>query len=388
LSRRGRVAPRLVGVVAVALAAVGGVASSASAAGTVAIEPREVEFGVLLPRVKEDRSITVRNLGPDAVQLADIYLVGDVDPFDFVDGSCDVDVVLPPNGQCDLTMRFAPSAAGDFQAALVIEGGLDDEPAVASLTGRSRPPGKLVATPGAIRFGTVPLGTTSAAQHVQVYNDGGSSIPNVRVTAGRPFAVSNGCGTEIQPLTTCEIAVSFTPDLFTIWTSEGAAQSTDLVIESSLGFRQRLKVPMSATVVRQSGKPYPSRQELSQALKADMRRMSGAAIRKVRGGSARSFKLPRFRGGPHGTIELTMRARVGKRWAIIAATDSTLDWDESERLRLRLTKTGRRVLRGANRVRVKTVVRFQATEPAILGVLKVHGRATVRPVTDAEKKRR
>jgi hypothetical protein len=361
-------------------------ASSASAAGHVVIEPSEVDFGVLVPTANESRSVTVRNLGPDAVQIADIYLAGDVDPFDFLDGSCDVDLVLPAGGQCDLTLGFDPAGTGDFQAVLVVEGGPEDEPAVAPVKGRSRLPGKLVVTPGAINFGAVRLGTTSPAQRIQIHNDGGSPIRNVLVTARKPFAVSNGCGTEIQPLATCEITASFTPDLFTIWTSEGAAQSSDLVIDRNFGYGQRVKVPMRAFVVRQSGKPYPSRLDLARSLKADMRRMSTTAVRKVRGGPTRSFKLPRFRGGPHGSLKLTMRARVGKRWVVVASTESTLDWDESERLRLRLTKTGRELLRGPSRIRVKTVARFQATESSILGVLTVSKRATVLPVTSATKR--
>lgn len=397
MSRWVRVALRLACLVAVALSVVGLTASSASAAGTLAIEPGEASFGVLRPGKDDSRTLTVRNMGPDSVQISDIYIFGDVDPFDFLAGSCDLGVTLPAAGECSLTLEFAPVEAGDFEAVLVAEGD-GDESGVATLTGRSRPPGKLVAIPSFVDFGGVRPNAVNAPQTIRLHNDGGTPIDirSISAVGDGTNIVSNGCGNELAPLATCEVLVVFRPVPYTIAiaTSERAIQSSDLWI-SAYAWDQfpvrnlQLKVPMRATVLKPSGKPYPSKQELAEYLRGSLSRMASAAIRSARGGPARPLWL-RFPGhGLDGKLGLTLRAHVGKRWVAIANDATAVHRDAGARFSFQLMKKGKRLLRAGKPVRVKAETRFTATDRFVLdAAIEATEQAKVKPAKPKKKRKR
>lgn len=393
MSGSDRVVRRFLCIALATVAAILLTTSNAVAAGELAIEPGEVSFGVLLPGKYDSKSLTVRNTGPDSVQLSDIYIAGDVDPFEFLGGSCDLGTMLPADGECTLTLMFAPADAGDFEVALIVEGGPGEEPAVATLTGRSRPPGTLVPSPSLVDFGAVRLDTVSAPRSVSIHNDGGTPIDIDIIYANGATIVSNGCGSKVEPLATCEVSMTFRPYAFSTWTSEKAIQTSELMIRA-LAWDQRpprrlkIAIPMRATALRTSGEPFPTRQELARSYREDLRRMTGASIRLVRGGPTRLLSLPRFRGGVHGRLGFTMRARVGKRWVVIARAVTAVDWKASAQLTFRLTKRGKRLLRGSEPTRIEATAHFRGTDRSIVDPVAETKRAKVKPVAEPKKKRK
>jgi hypothetical protein len=371
----------LAGLLALVTSAV--LASGASALSTLAVEPAEIDFGVRVPGSEANQSVTVRNLGPDAVALTDAVLIGDVDPFYFSGGSCELDVVMAANSECQLGLLFAPSLdeSGDYEVVLAVEAG-ENEPATARLSAKSRPPGQLVTSPASVDFGAVPVGATSSTQVVRVHNDGGSpiAIDSVWVN-GFHAIVSDGCGREVAPLATCDIGLAYRPTPGSV-TSERSAQPGTLEI-AALGWDQmpprrlRLSVPLRSTALMASGKPYPSQLELSSSIRSNLARLATAANRLVRGGPSRSLELPAFVNGPYGLLGVTMRGRVGKRWVSLANPTSMVQPESSVSLRFRLTKPARRVLKGAKPVRIEAIARFGASDRSI--VEAATKRATIRP---------
>lgn len=397
MSSLGRAALRLTCLTAVALIVLSA-ATSASAAGTLVVEPSEATF-VLPPGKADSRTVTVRNTGPDAVQISDIYFFGDVDPFDFLDGSCDLGLTLPTAGECSLELEFAPTDVGDSEVTLVVEGAPGDEPGTATFVGRSRPPGKIVVTPSSIDFGGVRMNSVSAPQAVRLHNDGGTPIEIGWIGAtgdigGGTNIVSNGCRGELAPLATCEVSMVLQAFSSLVMTSERAVQSMELWISAYAwdGFPARtllVKVPMRGTILKPSGEPYPSKDALTNSLKARLSRMATAAIRLARGGPARRLWLRFQSDGVDGKLGLTLRARVGKRWVAIGEGDTAVARHAGARFSLLLSARGTRLLRTGKPVRVRAETRFAATDRFVLGgPIKVTEREQVKPVKPKKKRKR
>jgi hypothetical protein len=125
---------------------------------------------------------------------------------------------LPANtssqNSCTITVTFTPSAVGTRSGALTITDDATNNPSpqTIGLTGN----GVLVAdsvTPTSLSFGSITVGTTSAAQTVTVKNtDSSQTLILSTVIASGDFTVSsNTCTTVLTPSQTCTVGVTFTP---------------------------------------------------------------------------------------------------------------------------------------------------------------------------------
>jgi hypothetical protein len=76
------------------------------------------------------------------------------------------------------------------------------------------------ATPGALNFGSVATGATSAAQTVTVTNPTNAAAPVSSITAAGDFAQTNTCGSSIAANGSCTVSVTFQP------TATGARSGT------------------------------------------------------------------------------------------------------------------------------------------------------------------
>jgi hypothetical protein len=250
-----RAARRLFLVVPVALALA---PASAHAAAELAILPSGVDFGAHPAGAFADRTVTVRNLGPDPTALSDVYIEGTgVDQFDFVDGTCLLDEPMAVAAECQLTMRFstAPGASGAFEAFLWADGGPDDLSAVARLTGSVQTawvrPASVVVEPSQLVFPPTLIGALSPAQSVRIRNEGEAPATglSVRPRLGMPFKVANGCPAVLDPGAQCAVDVVFSPTL---------KQSNSGSLMVSWNERLRSLIGLSGTVGAAGGCP-PSR---------------------------------------------------------------------------------------------------------------------------------
>ncbi|MDH6213466.1 choice-of-anchor D domain-containing protein [Streptomyces pseudovenezuelae] len=69
----------------------------------------------------------------------------------------------------------------------------------------------VTATPGALNFGSVATGSTSAAQTVTVANPTGSAAPVSSVSASGDYSQTNTCGSSIPANGSCTVSVKFAP---------------------------------------------------------------------------------------------------------------------------------------------------------------------------------
>jgi hypothetical protein len=357
-------------------------AASALAASELVATPDEVDFGIPLSGSDTVKTVTVKNNGPD-VLLGDVYLVGDVDNFDFVDSSCQPDWVIGADSTCTVSLSFSPffGELFDYEAFLVVEGGEEDTPAVARLSGKSRPPGRLVSNVASVDFGALAAGKVSAPKTIRIHNDGGTRISIDSIYARGPFRVTwNGCGkaTSLAPLATCELKIVYGP-WHTLVTNEYALQRQALSVRTRVE-SQKLSIPLSGTALQASGEPYPSRQEVEQAMRRNLGRIARATNRLMRGGPKRTLALPRFKAPVEGTLGLTTYGRVGRRKVLLATTTANATRGALRvGLQVHLTAAGRRLLRGAKPVAVRSVIRFRSTVVLYPFRESVTERATVRP---------
>jgi len=87
----------------------------------------------------------------------------------------------------------------------------------------------LSASPSSLSFGSVAVGSTSAAQPVTVSNPGSSAVSVSSVGVTGPFGESNNCGTSLAAGGTCTVSVTFAP------TAAGSASGTLSVNSSAPG---------------------------------------------------------------------------------------------------------------------------------------------------------
>jgi hypothetical protein len=166
-----------------------------------------------------NRVITVTNTGTTTtgVLTAPAFSGANILDFTVVTNGCSA--ALPMNASCQITVKFAPTAAGSRSTNLSIGDGATS--ANLLLQGTGQAPNQSI-LPLTANFGTVLIGSF-ASQSFTVTNTGDapSAIPSVTIS-GTEFSIfSNTCTTSLAALTgNCSVMVRLTP------TTSGAKSGT------------------------------------------------------------------------------------------------------------------------------------------------------------------
>lgn len=179
--------------------------------GRLASDPDIVDFGAVNAGAAATRSVTWTNEGGLDVTIS--ALSPSSEPFSIAADDCS-GTTLTPGATCSADVTFGPAYAGRFDASLEINAGVDapDLP----LRGNGVVP-RLLAAPGAVDFGTVGAGATSAAETVTLMNRhaGRIEVTGVDIPAG-VFARDGGsCSPapfELEPGASCTVGITFSPD--------------------------------------------------------------------------------------------------------------------------------------------------------------------------------
>jgi hypothetical protein len=124
---------------------------------------------------------------------------------------------------CTFTVTFSPTAAGATSAVLNISsGGTVLGTLQIQGTGTSITPPVLGMTPASLDFGTIGVGTVSAAQNFTLANTGGTATGPLTVVksdiAAGPggasqFSYTTTCQAALAPAATCQVVVTFKPTI-------------------------------------------------------------------------------------------------------------------------------------------------------------------------------
>lgn len=144
---------------------------------------------------------------------------------------------IPANGQCAITVSFAPSSGGAQTATVNITDSAANSPQTISLTGTGVQPISL--TPAALNFGDQSVGTTSQAKIIVVTNHEKVAVTFSTIgIAGvdrSDFSQTNNC-TDLAPGASCSVSVTFTP------TVKGTLNATVMLGDTATNSPQSAKL--------------------------------------------------------------------------------------------------------------------------------------------------
>ncbi len=176
-------------------------------------------------------SLQVRNEGMEPLSIGTVG--GGLEaPFSIVSDGCS-SVVLAPDGDCEITVQFAPAVDGDFQGMLELPSSDPGEPlrhvALAGVGGAAGDSAPVIDVPPGLDFGAAIVGSPWVFRDLEIRNAGASdlSIEKIRLE-GPPdhdFAISTVCKL-LAPGESCTVQATFRPD------AEGP-QSARVVIVSN-----------------------------------------------------------------------------------------------------------------------------------------------------------
>jgi Ca2+-binding RTX toxin-like protein len=180
-----------------------------------AVSPDGIDFGQLtVGQTSAPQVVTVSSTGDADLVVSDVSLSDPAAGFAITANTCGT---VAPGGTCSISVTFAPTAAGDREADLVITHNAGGNPATVGLKGT----GVVVevASPtatlqGSTNFGTRRVGT-ARDQLIRVQNNGPGQlfVSSITVDGSASFSlVSHTCQAALPVRGRCDVVVRFAPE--------------------------------------------------------------------------------------------------------------------------------------------------------------------------------
>jgi hypothetical protein len=171
----------------------------------------------------------VRNLGTKATGALVVEVAGDASAFQ-VDASDCEGSALSAAGECDVVVRFAPSAAGDRAVQIVVHDSTDAAArATLSLTAKGITPGALAIEPSQFSFDRMTIDETRRTRTFVVRNSGETTIQGLALSLDGvdDYELEGGsCDAVLAGGASCEATVSYSP-------GRGGDRTTSLVARAT-----------------------------------------------------------------------------------------------------------------------------------------------------------
>jgi hypothetical protein len=187
------------GQISISLSGVG------TSSGLVTALPGSLGFGqVQTGTTSPALPVTVENAGSVAVPVTGVTVTP---PFVLAVNGCGSS--LAANGDCALSLTFAPTQAGAATGSLSLVDAAGTQTVALSGTGATAATDAL--SPTTLSFPDTASGQQSAAQNVTLTNSGDLALTSIGVTVGAGFQQSSTCGTQLTGHASCVISVVFAP---------------------------------------------------------------------------------------------------------------------------------------------------------------------------------
>jgi hypothetical protein len=172
------------------------------AASPLTFNPTLLSFGNVAAGTIASHTVTVKNSSAAAVKITAVAASGDYSATGCV-------TTLAPLGTCIMTVTFKPSVKGTVYGSVALTDSTVVSPEAYEVLGVGVSP--LAASAASLNFGTLNVGTVSAAQTVTLTNNTAVALALTRSTSG-DFAVAGGsCGAALAAHASCTVLVNFTP---------------------------------------------------------------------------------------------------------------------------------------------------------------------------------
>nr|WP_255604260.1 choice-of-anchor D domain-containing protein [Oscillochloris sp. ZM17-4] len=171
------------------------------------------------------QQVTFTNSGAADLHISDIAADGDFAQ------SNDCGATLVPAASCTIDVTFTPTATGSRSGTLTITNDAAGSPHSVGLSGAGIAPAVSLSE-GSLSFGSVRVGTTTAAQQVTLTNSGSDTLAISGIVASGDFARTSTCGATLAAGASCTISVTFTP------TTTGSRSSALTITNDATGSPQ------------------------------------------------------------------------------------------------------------------------------------------------------
>jgi Beta-propeller repeat/Abnormal spindle-like microcephaly-assoc'd, ASPM-SPD-2-Hydin len=202
----------------------------------VTLSPTSLTFATqLVGTTSPVQNVTLTNTGSSSLSITSIATTGDFAQTN----NCGATVAV--NASCTISVTFTPTTINTRTGTVVVTDNAPASPQTVTLTGT----GTYVSyTPASLNFGSVTVGTTSAAQTITFTNNATTKLTIKSIVITGPnntdFSETNNCGTSLGPKTSCTITVTFTP------TAKGL-RTADVTVSDFLGGNTTQNIPLSGT---------------------------------------------------------------------------------------------------------------------------------------------
>jgi hypothetical protein len=177
------------------------------------LSPSSLNFGNQTVGITSSpQYVTLQNTGNINLTITSIQITG-ANSGDFAQtNNCPGSVA--PNGSCQISVTFTPTATGTRNAAVTITDNAPGSPQSVSLTGVGVLPA-VTFSPTSLNFGNQGVGTTSSPQMTTLTNTGAGVLTitsiGIKGTNSSDFAQTNNCPGSVPPNGSCQISVTFSP---------------------------------------------------------------------------------------------------------------------------------------------------------------------------------
>jgi len=184
--------------------------STAGGKPAVSLSPASLTFaGQVLNTTSASKSVTLTNKGSAPLAISSLAASGNFGG----SHNCPLSPsTLAPNGTCTINLNFTPSLSGSIPGEVTISDNAPGSPHLINLTGTGLTAISL--SPGSLAFGTVTVGTTSAAKTVTLTNNLSTALTVTFGASGDFAAVGSGtspCGSSLAAGAKCTMNVTFSP---------------------------------------------------------------------------------------------------------------------------------------------------------------------------------
>jgi len=197
----------------------------------------EAHYGNVLVGKSRTLPITLTNWGQSPMTIEEVATSGD---FSYVaGGTCGK--TLMPRQACTENVRFTPQATGPLLGNVTITDTDPSSPQVVKLIGTGTFLDLPVLYPG-LTYSLTNLGS-KAQQQVQLTNTGPNAVTISQIQVIGDFSETDNCGTGLNPGSSCQIEVTYTP------TATGVRRGNLVIWDSDPGSPHMGRLQATATAV-------------------------------------------------------------------------------------------------------------------------------------------
>jgi hypothetical protein len=149
------------------------------------------------------RTITLKNSGFGNLTINSIVGSG------YYSQTNDCPSPLGPQKSCSINVKFAPRVVGVVNGAITIRDNASNSPQIVNLSGTGIT--SVAFSPNALFFGTVPMGTTTAAKTLTLTNNQSTSTTINSISSSGDYSQMNNCPVSLGAGASCTIHVRFHP---------------------------------------------------------------------------------------------------------------------------------------------------------------------------------